>query len=602
MLHTGLFTITRNMMAHIGHGLRQRTRECRHGHCFHVGSRGARRSRGPDGSCMTIADSIYGAVATTHGPARGGGDFDYKRVHQTLSRAQRFRAEADHGDHGAPRAAPEPSPWRARPLAQSIAAGDSRGAGGPAAGAGAGRTAEPEGAAGVVALVGAVAECSRLRALDLRASSLTHSAACELALLVGGERCQLVSLSLADCFLGEAAVPVLGAVQTNRGLVKLNLRLNALSDREGIPLCNALRESISLTDVDLASNDLSDDFGMNFARVLCTNDILWRVDLARNPLGSTAGDAILEVLKRRKVGLVSIGDTTNSLFGLGLQNRRQIQRFLDENSNAFGGPLNTGEEEEVNGLCLGDFEWSILEDLPRRREEAAAAERAEAAAAEAAEAEGLAREERRKEKEAEKKRRQKEKLRAKKDEQRAEQARQQAERDLQAAKAAAPVRCAMCGEGLLGQAFEAMGESFCSTACVRCAAQESCCCPDVLDLCGRLLRRVKSCGREDEREKYERTIRFLASVPLFKMRLPPSELPLVAQALREKCWRSGSRLVKQGDMGSSFFLVCSGHASVLHVDEDGHEHESAVLGPGDWLGGHTLVAERPNNMTVRARG
>lgn len=264
---------------------------------------------------------------------------------------------------GAPEAVVEPSPWRMRSMAQHIATGDARG---QTASGGASRFAEPGGDAGLAAaLFGAAAECSRLRALDLRSSSLTHSAACELASLVGGERCQLMSLSLADCFLGGAVVPLLGAVQTNRGLVKLNLRLNALSDREGIPLCNALRESISLTEVDLASNDLSDDFGMNFARVMCTNDILWRVDLARNPLGSITGDALLEVLKRRRVALVSIGDTSDSLFGLGLQNRRQIQRFLDENSNALEAPQKTGAKKEVNGLCLEDFEWSILEDLPR---------------------------------------------------------------------------------------------------------------------------------------------------------------------------------------------------------------------------------------------
>ncbi|CAE8585795.1 unnamed protein product [Polarella glacialis] len=79
----------------------------------------------------------------------------------------------------------------------------------------------------------------------------------------------------------------------------------------------------------------------------------------------------------------------------------------------------------------------------------------------------VAREKHKKEKEAEKKRRQKEKLKLKKEEERAEKVRQQEHEALEAALRAAKVKCAQCDQGMLKQAFEVLGQNFCSTGCVQ---------------------------------------------------------------------------------------------------------------------------------------
>jgi len=105
----------------------------------------------------------------------------------------------------------------------------------------------------------------------------------------------------------------------------------------------------------------------------------------------------------------------------------------------------------------------------------------------------------------------------------------------------------------------------------------------------------------DVRAHYEQTILFLASVPIFKTRLPKAELPKVAQLLEEQSWKPGARLIRQGDVGKSFYLIYSGNASVvIHTDEG--DKETATLSSGDWLGGHTLLSDRPNVASVFAKG
>eukprot|EP00747_Dinoflagellata_sp_TGD_P025680 gnl/TRDRNA2_/TRDRNA2_131417_c0_seq2.p1 gnl/TRDRNA2_/TRDRNA2_131417_c0~~gnl/TRDRNA2_/TRDRNA2_131417_c0_seq2.p1 ORF type:complete len:619 (-),score=103.49 gnl/TRDRNA2_/TRDRNA2_131417_c0_seq2:223-2079(-) len=282
----------------------------------------------------------------------------------------------------------DPDSWRARSLSRSRVDGTSAArSSSPPAGRGSGTaldgitgrlTGTQLGDSGsrdaAVLVFRSVGQCPQLRSLDLRGSCLSRAAAQRLAHFVKGD--QLVTLSLADCFLGAKAEPVLGAVSQCRKMVYLNLRLNGLNGNTGIELCRALDASVSLTDVDLASNELGDDFGTAFATVLMVNEVLWRVDLIRNPLGERTGDALLRALRERNSTLSSIGDTVDNLFGLGLQNRYQIQRHLDANSRGLepGCSVRTthldldasyrpslGDEMEPG---LADFEWQILDDDP----------------------------------------------------------------------------------------------------------------------------------------------------------------------------------------------------------------------------------------------
>lgn len=217
-----------------------------------------------------------------------------------------------------------------------------------------------------VALFRSLAQCHQLRSLDLRSSLLGAAAARRLAHLVRGDR--LVTLSLADCFLGDAAEPVLEAVASCRSLVYLNLRLNALTGHAAKVLALALDESVSLTEVDLASNELGDDFGEAFARrVLRHNEVLWKVDLARNALGPRTGKALREALRHWNSSLVDIGDTVEGFAGLGMDNRYHIQCMLEANRGlleASAEGLAGGGSRSMNPGFDG-IELRILKDDPQ---------------------------------------------------------------------------------------------------------------------------------------------------------------------------------------------------------------------------------------------
>mmetsp|Transcript_8814 Transcript_8814/g.16682 ORF Transcript_8814/g.16682 Transcript_8814/m.16682 type:complete len:474 (+) Transcript_8814:261-1682(+) len=255
------------------------------------------------------------------------------------------------------------SSWRVRSLSQSRIGSQSS----PRSGAAAGDSAVMAGGAPLsadavaIAFFRAVAESTQLRILDLRSSLLSEKAIQRLAQFVRSD--QLTALSVADCFLGKDSEILFDAVSVCHKLVFLNLRLNAITGHAGIELCAALDASVSLTEVDLASNELGDDFGQAFAHVLEYNEVLWKVDLVRNPLGVATGEALLRALRLRNSTLVSIGDTVDGLFGLGLQTRYQIQCHLDANRKG----LELGSDRAAADLMdpgLADFEWHILQDEP----------------------------------------------------------------------------------------------------------------------------------------------------------------------------------------------------------------------------------------------
>eukprot|EP00746_Dinoflagellata_sp_MGD_P091172 gnl/MRDRNA2_/MRDRNA2_36110_c0_seq1.p1 gnl/MRDRNA2_/MRDRNA2_36110_c0~~gnl/MRDRNA2_/MRDRNA2_36110_c0_seq1.p1 ORF type:complete len:542 (-),score=103.43 gnl/MRDRNA2_/MRDRNA2_36110_c0_seq1:258-1883(-) len=230
--------------------------------------------------------------------------------------------------------------------------------GDPGTGSATGRTVA--GKEGAIALFRAVAQSPQLKMLDLRSSSLSKTAVQRLAQILRGD--QLTHLGLADCFLGDAIEPILNILGTCRNLVYISLRLNCINDGLSLELCRALDESASLTEVDLSSNELGDNFGQAFAKVLRLNETLWKVDLTRNLLGVRSGEALLEVMTKKNTTLVSIGDTVDGLFGLGLQVRYQIQCHLDSNKKGLV-PGFDPSKESMNPE-LTDIEFTILDDEP----------------------------------------------------------------------------------------------------------------------------------------------------------------------------------------------------------------------------------------------
>jgi CRP/FNR family transcriptional regulator, cyclic AMP receptor protein len=86
----------------------------------------------------------------------------------------------------------------------------------------------------------------------------------------------------------------------------------------------------------------------------------------------------------------------------------------------------------------------------------------------------------------------------------------------------------------------------------------------------------------------------LRGVPLFAD-LDDDELAQVALLFKERHFKTGENVVKEGAEGAAFFLIVSGEAT---VEVRGSERES--LGPGDHFGEIALIDEGVRSATIAA--
>ena len=87
----------------------------------------------------------------------------------------------------------------------------------------------------------------------------------------------------------------------------------------------------------------------------------------------------------------------------------------------------------------------------------------------------------------------------------------------------------------------------------------------------------------------------LKRVPLFSG-LNQRQLRRLARSSKERDYRPGTSVVRQGHMsGVGFFIIIDGEAA---VNVDGAD--VATLGPGDYFGELTLISKQVRTATVRA--
>ena len=87
-------------------------------------------------------------------------------------------------------------------------------------------------------------------------------------------------------------------------------------------------------------------------------------------------------------------------------------------------------------------------------------------------------------------------------------------------------------------------------------------------------------------------------MPFFRG-IPPDEFQLVAESLRRRTTPAGDAIVKQGDGGSSLFLVARGVVRVTRQD-GGIGRDIATLMAGDFFGEMTILHGGTRTATCRA--
>lgn len=77
----------------------------------------------------------------------------------------------------------------------------------------------------------------------------------------------------------------------------------------------------------------------------------------------------------------------------------------------------------------------------------------------------------------------------------------------------------------------------------------------------------------------------------------------LSDALEPIQFEDGQEIVRQGEPGDDFFIICEGQASVLQRRAENEEPvEVGKLGPSDYFGEIALLLDRPRAATVISRG
>jgi cAMP-dependent protein kinase regulator len=103
------------------------------------------------------------------------------------------------------------------------------------------------------------------------------------------------------------------------------------------------------------------------------------------------------------------------------------------------------------------------------------------------------------------------------------------------------------------------------------------------------------------REKVDRSIaraQLLCRMPLFA-ELDAHQIQLIAAQLREEFYEAGGVIIRQGEIGDTFYVIESGRVRVS-VEEDDKEHVVAERGRGEYAGEIALLLDVPRTATVTA--
>ena len=109
-------------------------------------------------------------------------------------------------------------------------------------------------------------------------------------------------------------------------------------------------------------------------------------------------------------------------------------------------------------------------------------------------------------------------------------------------------------------------------------------------------------GRFALREKVDQSIAradLLRRMPLF-VELNSRQIRLIAAQLGEEIFEPGATIIREGEIGDTFYVIESGRARVT-VSQDGEERVVAERGPGEYVGEIALLLEVPRTATVTAQ-
>ena len=100
-------------------------------------------------------------------------------------------------------------------------------------------------------------------------------------------------------------------------------------------------------------------------------------------------------------------------------------------------------------------------------------------------------------------------------------------------------------------------------------------------------------------EQQLRAEQLLGHIPLFSA-VPPHRLRAIAQLAHRRRFAPGETVIREGEVGSSLYVIRAGRMHVVRETDGGDAVILASLGPGEFFGELALFDRQPRSATVIA--
>ncbi|MCR4421775.1 MAG: cyclic nucleotide-binding domain-containing protein [Spirochaetales bacterium] len=97
----------------------------------------------------------------------------------------------------------------------------------------------------------------------------------------------------------------------------------------------------------------------------------------------------------------------------------------------------------------------------------------------------------------------------------------------------------------------------------------------------------------------EKTLEYLKKIPLFS-NFSEKELKSIASLVKEREYKKGDIIVKQGDEGVGLFIIKKGKVKVSKTIASGKILDIAVHSDGEYFGELSMLDNKPRTATVTA--
>mmetsp|Transcript_3868 Transcript_3868/g.6037 ORF Transcript_3868/g.6037 Transcript_3868/m.6037 type:complete len:844 (+) Transcript_3868:161-2692(+) len=95
--------------------------------------------------------------------------------------------------------------------------------------------------------------------------------------------------------------------------------------------------------------------------------------------------------------------------------------------------------------------------------------------------------------------------------------------------------------------------------------------------------------------------KFLSRISLFE-NLGSQSLNQLARSLMKQSYEDGQYIIRQGEIGEHFFVICKGTVRCTRTGDNGEENELVQLHEGDFFGERALIKKEPRAANVIAKG